>query len=83
MSRIKFELNRPGLTELMKSPEMLSVLNGAAAQISSAAGDGYEAESAHPISFVGIASVRAATPEARRDNNRNNTLDKALGGAHI
>lgn len=82
MSKI-FRLNLPGLNELMKSGEMQAVINSAAQNIVSAAGDGYEAESAHPISFVAIASVRAATDEARRDNNRNNTLLKAVGGTRV
>ena len=81
--RIKFRLNLPGLNELMKSGEMQSVLNKAAASIASAAGPGYETEAAHPINFVGIASVRAATFEAKRDNAQNNTLLKATGGAHV
>lgn len=83
MSDTKFRLNVKGLNDLMKSPEMATILNSAASQIQSAAGDGYEVEFAHPISFVGIASVRAATWAARRDNSKNNTLLKASGGAHI
>lgn len=79
MSNVKFKLNLPGLNELMKSGEMQAILNEKAANIQSAAGDGYEIESAHPISFVAIASVRAATFKARRDNRNNKTLLKASG----
>ena len=61
MAKVKFVLNLPGLNELMKSGEMQAVLNSAAAQIAGAAGEGYETESAHPLSFAAIASVRAAT----------------------
>lgn len=81
--RIRFRLNLPGLNELMKSGEMQGVLNKAAASIAGSAGPGYEPETAHPISFVAIASVRATTFEAKRDNSRNNTLLKAAGGAHV
>lgn len=81
--KIRFKLNLAGLNELMKSGEMQAVLNSAAGQIAGAAGDGYEAEAAHPISFVAIASVRAATSEARRENSENNTLLKAVGGARV
>lgn len=81
--KIKFRLNLAGLNELMKSGAMQGVLNSAASQISGAAGDGYEVESAHPISYVAIASVRAATYEARKDCRENNTLLKALGGARV
>ena len=83
MAKVKFKLNLAGLNDLMKSGEMQAVLNSAASQIASAAGDGYEVESAHPISFVWIAAVHAKTPEARRDNNENNTLLKALGGVTL
>lgn len=83
MSRLTFKLNLPGLNELMKSGEMQAVLNGAAAQIAGAAGDGFEVEAAHPISFVAIASVRAATYEARKINSKDNTLEKAAGGVRI
>lgn len=79
MSDVKFVLNLPGLNELMKSPAMCAALNSAAASIQGRAGKGYEIESAHPISFVAIASVYAATREARKDNLENNTLLKARG----
>lgn len=81
--RIRFKLNLAGLNEIMKSGEMQNVLNSAAEQIAGAAGDGYEAETAHPISFVAIASVRAASFKARRDNNKNNTLLKSAGGVKL
>lgn len=80
---IEFKLNLPGLNALMKSAPMKDALNSAAQQIQGAAGDGYAAESAHPISFVAIASVRTATWKARRENNRNDTLEKAVGGVKI
>lgn len=83
MDKIKFKLDLPGLNALMKSSEMQSVLNSAAGRIAGSAGDGFEVESAHPISFVAIASVRAATPEARRENAENNTLLKAAGGVKL
>lgn len=78
-----FKLNLPGLNMLMKSGEMQSVLNSAASSIASAAGSGYEVESAHSIKFIAIASVRAADFKARLDNSKNNTLLKAAGGTKI
>ena len=82
MSKV-FKLNLRGLNELMKSSEMQGVLNTAAAQISAAAGDGYEVESAHPISFVAIASVHTDTFKARLDNSRHNSLLKAAGSVKL
>ena len=83
MANIKFTLNLPGLNELMKSSEMADVLNQAADQIAAKCGEGYEVERAHPISFVGIASVRAGTIEAKVDNRKNNTILKAAGSVKI
>ena len=80
MSNLSFKLNLAGLNELMKSGEMQAILNEKAAQIQGRAGDGYEVEAAHPISFVAIAAVHAATRKAKKDNLENNTLLKAMGG---
>ena len=82
-SDVRFKLDLRGLNALMKSGEMQGILNSAAGQIAGRAGDGYETEAAHPISFVAIGSVRAASWEARRDNNKNATLEKAAGGVRI
>lgn len=83
MSNVKFVLNLPGLNELMKSGEMQGILNSAAAQIAGAAGDGFEAEAAHPISFVAIASVKAKTRKAYHEAMEHKTLEKAAWGAKI
>lgn len=82
MSKV-FKLNLRGLNEVMKSAGMQGVLNQAASQISAAAGDGYEIEAAHPISFVAIASVRTDTFKARLDNSRHNSLLKAAGSVKL
>ena len=81
--RIRFKLNLPGLNELMKSGEMQALLNDAAGKIAAGAGEGYEVEAAHAINFVGIASVRAATWKAKKDNSENDTLYKAAGGIQL
>lgn len=83
MAKVKFKLDLAGLNQLMKSGEMQAVLNSAANQIAAAAGDGFEVESAHPISFVGIAAVHAETPEAKRENSEDNTLLKAAGSVRL
>ena len=73
----KFELNYSGVAELMKSPEMIEVLRDKARGIKEAAVDGYEINS-----FVGKnranVSVKTKTRKAIRDNNKNNTLLKAM-----
>lgn len=83
MGNVKFKLNLPGLNELMKSAAMQGVLNSAASAIAGSAGKGYEVETAHNINFIAIASVKAATREARKDCNENNALLKAAGGVRV
>ena len=83
MAKVKFKLNLKGLNELMKSSEMQAILDDAAAKIAGASGEGYEVEAAHPISFVGIAAVHASSAAARRDNDKNNTLQKAAGSVKL
>ena len=78
MSKVKFELDRAGVRELLKSPEAMGICKEYASAIRNRAGDGYEMDT-----YVGAnrvnASVYAATYEARRDNYENNTLLKARG----
>lgn len=73
----KFELNYSGVAELMKSSVMIEVLRDKARGIQEAAGDGYKV-----TSYVGKnranVSVKTKTKKAIRDNNKNNTLLKAM-----
>lgn len=77
MNKVRIKLHSAGVRALLKSAEMQSILNEQAAAAAARCGDGYE-------SRVGVAKKRAvadiypATPEARRDNYKNNTLEKAL-----
>ena len=80
MSKVKFELNRAGVRELMQSPEAAAVCKSYADKISSMAGDGFEVTT-HVGKTRANASVAAATAEARKDNLENNTLLKLLGSA--
>lgn len=79
MSKVKFEMNRKGIGQLLKSKEMTNVLQGVAYQVQGRAGDGYAVET-----YVGFdrahAIIYTDTPEAKKDNAENNTLLKALGG---
>lgn len=73
----KFVLNYSGVAELMKSPAMVNLLREKAKSIQDKAGDGYEISS-----FVGKnranVSVKTKSRKAIRDNNKNNTLLKAM-----
>lgn len=77
MSSFKFKLNRSGVRELMKSAEMQSVLTNYASNIRNRCGDGYK-QDIYVGSNRANAMVSAATIKAKRDNNKNNTLLKAV-----
>ena len=82
MSDVKFELNLPGLNELMKSPEMCAILEESGSTVAMTAGDGY-ASRVHQASFVAIANVYPETQKAAKDNYDNNTLIKAAGACGL
>lgn len=77
MSNFKFKLNRSGVRELMKSAEMQSVLTNYASNIRNRCGNGYE-QDIYVGSNRANAMVSATTIKAKRDNNKNNTLLKAV-----
>ncbi|MCR1233228.1 hypothetical protein [Streptococcus suis] len=77
MSKMRFKLNRAGVRDLLKSPEMQAVLTDKANGIRNRAGDGYASDI-----YVGKtranAMVYADSFKAKRDNKKNNTLLKAV-----
>ena len=77
MSDLKFELNRAGVAELMKSAEMQKVLQRHATRIKNRSGAGYEQDI-----YVGRnranARVWPETTQAQSDNYKNNTLLKSV-----
>lgn len=72
-----FKINKQGVSELMKSTPMQSVLSEKAKAIAARCGSGYEIDI-----YIGKtranASVGAKTKKAKRDNYKNNTLLKAV-----
>lgn len=77
MSSVDFELNLPGLNELMKSGEMQKILQEAAGRVQMTAGPGYESKV--PIaSYVAIAKIYPTDGKSFGDNMENNTLLKSL-----
>lgn len=77
MAKYKFELNRSGVRELLRSDEMKSMLKAKADAAAQSCGDGYESGS-YVMSTRAVARVSAATIEAKQDNLKNNTILKAL-----
>ena len=80
MGKVKFELNKAGVRELLKSAEMQQICMqhaNATLQAALSSSDGYVAETRNYPERSG-AAVRADTYEARKDNADNNTLLKSL-----
>jgi len=77
MGDIKFELNLPGLNELMKSPEMQSALDAAGEYVASVAGTDYAA-SPKTGRWIGFSNVYPNSKKAAHENYVDNTLIKAL-----
>ena len=84
MSKVRFELNLPGLNELMKSPAMQSELKRYGSNTLSRANSMAQVSNAEysmntrTINWIAVTTVRADNYQARRDNYENNTLLKAL-----
>lgn len=68
-----------GMSQVMKSNEVVSALKEIGDGVTSRAGEGYEAE-VMVKSNRAVCHVRPVTPKAYYSNKKNNTLLKALGG---
>jgi len=79
MSNFKFELNRSGVRDLLRSDEMQALLSEKASAIRNRCGDGFDQDI-----MVGKnranAMVWADSFEAKRKNMRENTILKAVRG---
>lgn len=77
MAQVRVELNHAGIRQMLQSPEVEAELLRRAKLIAAAAGPGFE-----PDSEVGRSRARAsvitATFEARLDEARNHTLERAM-----
>lgn len=77
MSKVKVELNRAGVRELLRSGEIMAVLSAEANSRASSLGPGYGVNT-----YVGKnrcnAEISAETAEARRENLKNNTLLRTI-----
>ena len=84
---VDFKLNLPGLTQLMKSPEMQAILAQKGAQVAATANGSAQSDrasystSTKTINWIAVTTVRADNGAAVHDNLENNTLLKALGSA--
>jgi acyl-CoA-binding protein len=76
MSKVRFELDKAGVRELLNSSEMRTLLQGYAVGKQLAAGPGYGIRETH-TDRVGF-NIFPETEEARYDNLENNTLEKVI-----
>ena len=79
MGNIEVKLNSAGVKQLLKSEEMKNICAEHASNIIQKVGDGYEMDTYTGQNRVN-AMVRATTPQAMRNNMKNNTLLKAVRG---
>lgn len=77
--KVKFELNKAGVAELMKSSEMVSVMNEYANSALSRLGNGF-GTSVHIGKTRANVQVEAETIEARNSNRKHNSILKAVFG---
>ena len=77
MSKVKFQLNRAGVRELLRSQGAANVCRTYANAVRNRAGEGYEVDT-YTGKNRANASVRAATYKARKENYENNTLLKSI-----
>lgn len=82
MADVKFELNLPGLNELMKSPEMQAALDNAGEHVARVAGSDYAA-SPKTGRYIGFSNVYPNSARAAHENYTQNTLIKALSASGL
>lgn len=80
MAKVKFELNREGVRELLRSKEMMNVCQEYANNALGKLGDGYEVTT-HTGSNRVNAQVAAVTYAAKKENLSDNTIIKAVFGS--
>lgn len=80
MANMKFELNREGVRELLKSKEMMDICEGYANNALSKLGDGYQVTTHTGTNRVN-AEVSAESNAAKRENLKENTIIKAVFGS--
>ncbi len=77
MSKIRIELNRDGVRQLLRSEDLGEKLEALAGEISGRCGEGYEHDRKLMPTRV-ISSVYTGTSDAARDNLQNNTILRSL-----
>ena len=79
MAKVEFQLNREGVRQLLRSPEMADICEGYASTAWSRLGDGYDFNIHFGRNRVN-AEVIAVTYQAKSENLKNNSILKAVRG---
>ena len=79
---MKFQLDREGVRQLLQSDEAREICEDAAKQALQALGPGYVSDTRIGKNRVRV-EVRPETAEAYRENQRRNTVLKAVGGVEL
>lgn len=79
MADVRIELNEAGVRELMQSAEMMQICRQHANRALSSLGRGYDISEYVGKTRVNV-QISAETFEAKRENMKNNSILKALGG---
>ena len=77
MDKVRIELNREGVRQLLRSEEMKAICESQANKALSRLGVGYEVTSMTGKNRVN-AQIEAVSSKAKKDNLRNNSILKAL-----
>ena len=77
MSRVKIELNRSGVGQLLKSQEVKSFIKDEADRRAAGLGKGYATDS-KTLQTRAVSSIYTESYEAMKDNAENNSLLKAV-----
>ena len=80
MAKVKVRMNSEGVKQLLKSDGVTNYLKSLADDLAARCGPGYGADVYTAGRTRNNASVGPRTPQAARDNLRNNTLLKNLRG---
>ena len=80
MAKVRVELNREGVRELLRSQEMMNICSEYANNALNKLGDGYEVTT-HTGSNRVNAEVAAVTYAAKSENLKNNSIVKAVFGS--
>jgi hypothetical protein len=80
MAKVRFELNREGVRDLLRSKEMMNVCQEYANNALGKLGDGYEVTTHTGTNRVN-AQVAAVTYAAKKENLSDNTIIKAVFGS--